>query len=266
MLVPGGVNTYVNRRSSELPQAMQQREAACTDRDEGPPLVLASASPRRRALLAALGARFSIIATDAEEEESPPPPAVSAGLPVLAMPPADHPALRAWRKAHAAALHCSDAVVLGADTVVVLDGEVLNKPEDDDHARAMLSRLAGRYHTVYTGLCVLGASQTKGEPLQLAVEAAEVVFRPLSADEIAAYVATGEPLDKAGAYGLQGAGGGFVREVRGSYTAVVGLPLPLVHRMLSAAGVTGLHDPTAAYQRWLQSQGKEPLPCPPTRP
>lgn len=237
----------------------------------GPRLVLASASPRRHELLAALGACFSVFATDAEEGDLPPPPSVVTALPVLDLPLADHPTLRAWRKASAAAAHAAEAVILGADTVVVLDGAVLNKPEDAGHARSMLTRLSGRTHTVYTGLCVLGGAEDRRASgpvgaLRLAVDAAEVVFRSLSGEEIAAYVATGESLDKAGAYGLQGAGGGFVREVRGSYTAVVGLPLPVTHRLLSAAGVAGLHDPTATYQRWLQSQGKEPLPCPPTLP
>jgi len=236
-----------------------------------PRLVLASASPRRRELLAALGARFEILATDAEEDDAAPPAEVLAALPALDLPPGNHPALRAWRKAHAAAAHASDAVVLGADTVVVLDGEVLNKPDDARHARLMLTRLAGRRHTVYTGVCVLPALRERPAgvpfpPLQLAVAAAEVEFRPLSDAEIADYVATGEPLDKAGAYGLQGAGGGFVREVRGSYTAVVGLPLPDVYRMLTAAGITGLRDPEVTYRHWLQLQGKEPLPCPPTLP
>lgn len=237
-----------------------------------PRLVLASASPRRRELLAALGARFDILATDAEEDNATPPAEVLAALPVLDLPLAEHPALRAWRKAHAAAVHAGDAVVLGADTVVVLDGEVLNKPANAGHACAMLARLAGRRHIVYTGVCVLRASRQEAPgpppapPLQLAVAAAEVLFRPLSDGEIAGYVATGEPLDKAGAYGLQGAGGDFVREVRGSYTAVVGLPLPDVYRMLTAAGITDLRDPGATYREWLQLQGKEPLPCPPTLP
>lgn len=235
-----------------------------------PRLVLASASPRRRELLAALGARFDILATDAEEDSAIPPAEVLAALPVLDLPLADHPALRAWRKAHAAAAHAGEAVVLGADTVVVLDGEVLNKPADAGHARAMLARLAGRRHIVYTGVCVLRAHRQglalPAPPLQLAVAAADVTFRPLSDREIAGYVATGEPLDKAGAYGLQGAGGGFVREVRGSYTAVVGFPLVEVHRMLTTAGITGLRDPATTYRQWLQLQGKEPLPCPPTLP
>lgn len=244
--------------------------------DPGPPLVLASASPRRRELLRALGAHFTTIATDAEEHDLPTPAPVAAVLPPLALPPGNHPTLLAWRKAHAAAAQAPGAVVLGADTVVVIDGTVLNKPADAAEAMAMLGRLSGRTHTVYTGLCVIRAangadpapaSARYGEQtIWLELVAAEVAFHPLEPAQIAAYVATGEPLDKAGAYGLQGLGGAMVRAVHGSYTAVVGLPLPEVHRLLSAAGVGGLGDPAVTYQRWLQSQGKEPLPCPPTRP
>lgn len=233
-----------------------------------PRLVLASASPRRHELLAALGATFGVIATDAEESDLAEPPTVRAGLPGLEVPRRHHPTLLAWRKAHTVAAQAPDAVVLGADTIVVLDGDVLNKPVDEAHARAMLRSLAGRTHRVHTGLCVIvpaGGGEAAGRTL-LEIATAEVTFRPVDDAEIAAYVATGEPLDKAGAYGVQGLGGTLVRAVRGSYTAVVGFPLVLAHSLLTAAGVVGLADPTATYRRWLQSQGKEPLPCPPTLP
>jgi septum formation protein len=92
------------------------------------------------------------------------------------------------------------------------------------------------------------------------------VIADLTDAEIEAYVATGEPMDKAGAYGIQGLGGRLVHSVAGSYTCVVGLPLITIHRLLSEAGYTQLNDPTEAYLRWLDSQGKEPLPCPPTFP
>jgi septum formation protein len=95
--------------------------------------------------------------------------------------------------------------------------------------------------------------------------AADVEFAPLSAAQIEAYVATGEPMDKAGAYGLQGQSP-LVHAVHGSYTAVVGLPLPATHRLLSAAGVTGLDDPEQTYLRWLHRHGKDAPPCPPTLP
>jgi septum formation protein len=170
--------------------------------------------------------------------------------------------------------------VIGADTTVVLDGMVLNKPTDAAHARSMLAQLAGRTHTVYTGICVIRPLTEHAPPtlhksatltidgwgVWLELVASAVELAELSAETIAAYVATGEPLDKAGSYGIQGLGGQLVRAVHGSYTNVVGLPLPATHRLLAAAGMSGLIDPSAAYTRWLESQGKEPLPCPPTLP
>lgn len=274
-------------------------------------LILASASPRRRELLSRLGADYRAIATDAEERDDPAPGAVVAALPAVAVPLANHPTLLAWRKAHAvsrlvasgdlpgpgasgageqaeslAAHPTAPAVILGADTIVVLDGEVLNKPRDVAHARAMLGQLSGRTHTVYTGICVIGGAGERGSEgagergsggadssltlhpasVTLTVVASEVEVAPLSAAEIGAYVATGEPMDKAGAYGIQGLGGRLVRTVYGSYTNVVGLPLRQVYALLTAAGVAGLRDPDEAYHGWLKSQGKEPLPCPPTHP
>lgn len=233
-----------------------------------PRLVLASASPRRHELLAALDATFSVLATDAETTELATPSAIQAALPSVALPLGQHPTLLAWRKASTVAALAPDAVVLGADTIVVLEGAVLNKPTDAADARAMLGSLAGRTHRVYTGLCVIlpatDGAATGRTLLDLAT--AEVTLHAVDAAEIAAYVATGEPLDKAGAYGVQGLGGRLVQAVRGSYTAVVGLPLVLVHGLLTAAGIRGLADPTTTYQRWLQSQGKEPLPWPPTLP
>jgi len=223
--------------------------------------VLASASPRRRELLAALGASFNLIATDAEDRDEPAPAPILARLEPLPIPAGNHPALLAWRKADAAARLAPGRLVLGADTTVALAGAVLNKPRDDAHAAAMLRTLSGKAHTVYTGLCLIGPGR-----LDFDLVATEVEFFALDDATIAAYVATGEPRDKAGAYGVQGGGGLLVRAVRGSYTNVVGLPLGAAHRLLSAAGVAGLHDPAATYERWLHSQGKEPAPCPPTLP
>lgn len=264
---PTALASQIHRPPVIDPAGTKQRlDEAHHPSEDGTLLVLASASPRRQELLEALGARFVVHPTAAEDDDTPPPDDVLAALPPLPLPLIDHPTLRAWRKAHAAAAQVGRGVVLAADTIVVLDGTVLNKPADADHARMMLACLAGRRHTVYTGLCVLGAVKEGCPSFQLDLVEAEVVFRPLSDAEIGDYVATGEPLDKAGAYGLQGAGGQFVREVYGSYTAVVGLPLPAVHRMLTAAGVIGLRDPGITYQHWLQRQGKEPLPCPPTLP
>jgi septum formation protein len=246
-----------------------------------PPLILASASPRRRELLGLLGVPFRIIATDAEEQDHMPPPQVLAALPACPVPLTTHPTLLAWRKANAACAQVPDSVIIGADTIVVLDGDVLGKPRDPEHARAMLRRLSGRTHTVYTGLVVIQVEtsdqrletpeQSSGlvssvPGLLLDLEASDVLVDRLTDEDIAAYVATGEPMDKAGAYGIQGLGGRLVREVHGSYTCVVGLPLIKVRQALDAAGFAGLVDPTDAYQRWLEAQGKEPLPCPPTFP
>lgn len=239
-------------------------------------LVLASASPRRHELLTLLGVPFAIVTTDAEESDEPAPATVVSALPACPLPLKEHPTLRAWRKADAVWSQNVADIVLGADTIVVLDGAVLGKPRDSVEAQAMLGRLAGRTHTVYTGLCVYGVRPrsvggTNQPPatapqLQFHLETSDVTIAPLEAAAIAAYVRTGEPLDKAGAYGIQGLGGQLVRQVVGSYTAVVGLPLPATWHMLSAAGITGMEDPTAAYRNWLHHQGKEPLPCPPTLP
>jgi septum formation protein len=230
-------------------------------------LVLASASPRRRELLGLLGASYETIASDAEERDDPVPDTVLAALPPFDLPRATHPSLLAWRKARHAADLAPGAAILGADTIVVLGDMVLNKPRDPGHACQMLASLSGRTHIVYTGICVI-ASMTNGrEPfVALDLVASEVEVASLSAQVIEDYVATGEPMDKAGAYGIQGLGGQLVRSVRGSYTAVVGLPLVQAHRMLSAAGVVGLHSPEYTYRHWLEQQGKEPLPWPPTRP
>ena len=126
-----------------------------------------------------------------------------------------------------------DTVVLGADTIVTIDDDVLGKPADAAHAAEMLHRLAGRTHRVLTGVGVA----VVGRPTAVEVVATEVTFRVLTVDEIAAYVATGEPLDKAGAYGIQGEGGTLVASIDGPYDNVVGLPLDCVRRLLTAAGI-----------------------------
>lgn len=250
---------------------------------ESPTLVLASASPRRRELLTYLGAAYTAIATDAEEQDLPVPAHVLAALPAFPLASKQHPTLLAWRKASHVLDLLPNQIVIGADTIVVLEDEVLNKPRDTAHAQLMLARLSGRVHTVYTGLCVIGTGRPTidgavipatfhqlptGRRLAVWFDlvASRVEIAPLSAGQINDYVATGEPLDKAGAYGIQGLGGRLVRSVTGSYTAVVGFPLFSAHRLLSAAGVASLHDPALAYHAWLQGQGKEPMPCPPTLP
>jgi septum formation protein len=252
--------------SSYSMHAQSRDSQSAVTRTAPPPtarLILASASPRRRELLSLLGADFTIIPTDAEERAEPVPPEVRAALPACPLALHDHPSLRAWRKVADVSGSHPDAVVLGADTVVSYAGAALNKPDGADHAHAMLEQLAGNTHTVYTGLCLYDGN-TQGVTFDLA--ASEVTLAPLSAAEIAAYVATGEPLDKAGSYGIQGLGGALVQQVVGSYTAVVGLPLPATWTLLTQAGITALNDPAETYYTWLRNQQKELLPCPPTLP
>jgi septum formation protein len=184
-------------------------------------LVLASASPRRRELLARLGFAFEVRPTDVEETP-------------FALEGPEAMVLRlALAKARAAAR--PGEIVLGADTVVAAGGEILGKPRDDEEAREMLHRLAGRSHEVWTGVALVAATGRGEAPARERARACrtEVVFRALSEREIADYVATGEPRDKAGAYAIQGGAAAFVERVEGDFTNVVGLPLALVQDLLA---------------------------------
>ena len=187
-----------------------------------PRLILASASPRRRELLSRFGVSFEVIPAAGEE--------AAAGLPPEAL-------VRRLAEAKAAEV-CSrvgdpDAVIVAADTVVELDGEILGKPGTPERAAAMLRTLSGRVHRVWSGVCV-----RRGGARSSAAECTQVHFRPLAEAEIAAYVATGEPLDKAGAYGYQGLASLFVERIEGDYFNVVGLPLCRLGEMLAAFGVS----------------------------
>src|SRR5215210_4015052 len=179
------------------------------------PFVLASGSPRRRELLARLGVRFTVRAADIDET---PRPGEAPDVYVLRL---------AEEKARAAAR--PGELVLAADTTVVVDGEILGKPVDDADAARMLRLLAGREHEVLTGVAVV---EMEPERLVSAVERTLVRMAPLSPEEIAWYVATGEPRDKAGAYAIQELGSLFVAGVVGNQSNVVGLPVPVVYRLL----------------------------------
>ncbi|MCP3141209.1 Maf family protein [Pyxidicoccus xibeiensis] len=186
---------------------------------EETPLVLASASPRRRELLSQLGLTFTVSAADIDETPHP------GELPeayVLRL---------ARQKARAVAARHPAAWVLAADTTVVLGPELLGKPRDAEEARAMLSRLSGRTHEVHTGVALAGRHD------EALVVRTRVTFRNLSPGEIAWYAGTGEPLDKAGAYAVQGRGGFLVAAVDGSPTNVIGLPLGETLALLERAGV-----------------------------
>ena len=178
-----------------------------------PPFVLASTSPRRRWLLEKLGRDFAIVPPNVDE---------------LARPderPDDFAQRMADEKAADVARRRGGAWILAADTVVALDTAALGKPKDAAEAVAMLSALGGRAHTVFTGVTLL---RPDGTPAERRVVATPVVFRPLTAGEIDTYIATGEPFDRAGAYAIQGEGAHLVERVDGSYTNVIGLPLPEV--------------------------------------
>jgi septum formation protein len=178
-------------------------------------LYLASASPRRAELLKQVGLEFRVLPSRVEERRRP-REAAAAYVKRLARDKAADVLERLCRRG------LRSGRVLGADTVVVLAGRVLEKPRDAAEARAMLARLSGHRHQVLTGVSLIDVGTRR---TQSVVELTEVEFRRLAPVEIAAYVATGEPLDKAGAYGIQGAAAAFVRRIEGCYFNVVGLPL-----------------------------------------
>jgi septum formation protein len=184
-----------------------------------PSLVLASASPRRRELLAGLGLRFTIRAADLDET---PLPGEDPGETVLRL-----------AREKAAALAHPGELVLAADTDVVIDGEILGKPRDPEDARRMLARIAGREHTVLSAVALEEPGRNRRTS---GMATSRVRIAPLTPERIAWYVATGEPLDKAGSYAVQGIGALLVEEIFGNYTNVVGLPLPLAWRLFREMG------------------------------
>ncbi len=186
-------------------------------------LILASASPRRRDLLLQLGLDHEVDAASVDE-----------GV-VGAETPAEHVERLARRKARAVASRRSKGLVLGGDTIVLCDGEILGKPDSPGEAVDMLMRLAGRSHEVVSGLALVDAGAA-GRPCWSRVDRTRVEMRPFDRVTAEQYVATREPLDKAGAYGIQGQGGALVTAVEGDYTTVVGLSLSGLVRLLDEAG------------------------------
>lgn len=186
-------------------------------------IVLASASPRRKELLGSLGVAYRVIPSLVDEPE-----------PDAAETPGGYALRMARLKARDVAWGHPGSFVLGADTVVAVGGHILGKPKDQEDARRMLGMLAGREHTVVTGCCLVGPG---GQTLWEEAPASRVTFTPLADEAIAAYAATGEPLDKAGGYAIQGQGAFMIAKVEGSYTNVVGLPLAEVAGVLSRLGL-----------------------------
>ena len=186
-----------------------------------PHLILASASPRRAALLSQIGLTFDIHPSDAVE----PPYSVYANKSASAVTQE-----LALLKASSITKHYDNGLIVGADTLVSLDGKLLGKPTDDEDALAMLTSLSGTFHEVVTGVALIDASTGRKSVWS---ETTQVYFRELHSTEIAAYIASGETSDKAGAYGIQGRGAAFVKRIEGCYFNVVGLPLASLVEHLS---------------------------------
>ncbi|ULH15384.1 Maf family nucleotide pyrophosphatase [Deinococcus sp. KNUC1210] len=182
-------------------------------------LILASGSPRRRELLGGLGVTFRVVTADIDELSAFTDPAqVARDL--------------AEQKARAVAAREPHSLILASDTLVALDGMLLGKPRDVQQNAEHLRHLSGRTHSVFSGVALLGPNG-----LESGVEQTDVTFRPLSESEISYYARSGEGLDKAGGYGIQGLGMALVSRIEGDYSSVVGFPLSLVMRLLRAAGV-----------------------------
>ncbi|MFP3977815.1 MULTISPECIES: Maf family protein [Marinobacter] len=193
-------------------------------------IILASASPRRSELLTQIGVPFSVHPAHIDES------------PRTSEAPGDYVERLAREKALAVSAHFPGKWVLGSDTTVVLDGAILGKPADEAEAEAMLAMLSGKTHQVMTGIAL-----AKDDGCDSRLVTTEVSFRVLSRTEIVAYAASGEPMDKAGSYGIQGLGGIFVKELKGSYSAVVGLPLQETAALLADAG-------GPVWKHWMSSQ------------
>ncbi|HEV8577456.1 MAG TPA: Maf family protein [Thermoanaerobaculia bacterium] len=194
--------------------------------------MLASSSPRRRELLGSLDLRFTVRAADLDE------------TPLPGEDPRD--TVRRLAQAKAVARAHPGELVLAADTVVVIDGELLGKPTDPADARRVLGRIAGREHTVLTAVAL---EEPDRDRRAAGVATSRVRMATMSPAEIDWYVATGEPLDKAGSYAVQGLGALYIEEVLGNYTNVVGLPLPLTYRLFRELGYD-LRDFSVTASRW----------------
>lgn len=188
-------------------------------------LILASASPRRRDLLNQLGFEFSVENSHCEE------------IPDEQLPLGRRAQSLALQKALAVAQGHDTGLVLGADTIVAIDGQILGKPKGEADARTMLVMLSGKWHSVYTGIALVNAENML---VSTDYEESSVKFKTLAFDEIDRYVKTGEPMDKAGAYGIQGKGSIFVEGIKGCYFNIVGLPLFKLNCMLQKYGINVL--------------------------
>ncbi|MBS1991615.1 MAG: septum formation inhibitor Maf [Cyanobacteria bacterium SZAS LIN-3] len=202
-------------------------------KNPNPPIVLASASPRRIELMQNLGLRFEIIPADIDEvtEHAQIPAEIVAELAYLKAKRVQEILQEKKSK-----LRLQPHVILAADTIVVLDGEVLGKPDNKEHAVEMLTRLSGTCHEVFTGVHVIHQSEGSTEAYH-DVGMSKVFFRQLQKSEIESYVATKEPMDKAGAYALQGIGAFLVEKIEGCPSNIIGLPVPKTVALLRRCGL-----------------------------
>lgn len=200
-------------------------------------IILASASPRRKELLEQIGLQFEICPAKGEE-------VITKTIPhevvqELASQKAKEVAgmVKAYETSHGELMTPQDIMVIGADTIVAYENQILGKPKDEEDAFRMLSMLSGNTHAVYTGVSIvlLGASGKAGE--MTFYEKTDVVMRAMSKDEIYRYIATGEPMDKAGAYGIQGKCAIYIDKIDGDYNNVVGLPIAAIYRELKKLGI-----------------------------
>jgi septum formation protein len=198
-------------------------------------VLLASQSPRRRELLTLVGIPHEVMPADIDESY------------LAGETPRAHCERLAREKAATIAARVPDALTIGSDTIVVVDGDVLGKPRDEDDAARMLRRLSGRAHTVLTAVAVDWRGTVRS-----AVEEVDVTFRALADDEIRAYIATGEPMDKAGSYGIQGYGATIVTRIDGDYFAVMGLPVQRMVGLIREVGLEYRFGPVALSQRMVR--------------
>lgn len=194
-----------------------------------PKIVLASGSPRRKELLHSLGLPFEVRVSNVDESFDPKlePSRIVEDL--------------SYKKATHIANAVPEGLVIGSDTIVVIDGQVLGKPKSPDEAISMLTMISGRTHTVYTGVGLIDAASGQS---RVEHRSTEVSIKSLSLEQIRSYVSTGEPMDKAGSYAIQGIGATLVEKINGDYFTVVGLPLALLSDMLSEFGVDVLSAST----------------------
>lgn len=201
-------------------------------------IILASASPRRRELLAQIDVEFEVRVSDKEEiYHSCKPEEIVKELALLKAENVAADLAEETRAAGEGNGELRNVVVIGADTVVVLDGQILGKPKDEEDAADMLSRLQGRAHEVYTGTAILDYDEEGRRSVVNQAVRTEVHVHAMEEAEIRRYIATGEPMDKAGAYGIQGRFAAFIDRIEGDYYNVVGLPVSSMYQELKKAGI-----------------------------